>query len=85
MLTAGSTDGNKDSKDSCSDTLIKKININFASSEELISLPGIGEQIAKNIIDYRNQYGAFNVKEDLKNVKGIGEKKFEQIKDLISV
>ena len=85
MLTAGSTDGNKDSKDSGSDTLIKKININFASSEELISLPGIGEQIAKNIIDYRNQYGAFNVKEDLKNVKGIGEKKFEQIKDLISV
>jgi competence protein ComEA len=48
-------------------------------------LPGIGEQIAKNIIDYRNQYGAFSTKEELKNVKGIGEKKFEQIKELVSI
>jgi len=63
----------------------QKVNVNSASAEELMVLPGIGEQIAKNIIDYRNQYGAFSTKEDLKNVKGIGEKKFEQIKDLVSI
>jgi competence protein ComEA len=48
-------------------------------------MPGIGNVIAQNIIDYRNKYGLFKSKEELINVKGIGEKKFEKIKDLISV
>ncbi|MBU4450318.1 MAG: helix-hairpin-helix domain-containing protein [Actinomycetia bacterium] len=63
----------------------KVININFASLSELVQLPGIGNVIAQNIIDYRNKYGQFKSKEELKNVKGIGEKKFEIIKDSISV
>jgi len=63
----------------------KVININFASLSELAQLPGIGDVIAQDIIDYRNKYGQFKSKEELKNVKGIGEKKFEKIKDLISV
>ena len=63
----------------------KVININFASLSELVQLPGIGDVIAQDIIDYRNKYGQFKSKEELKNVKGIGEKKFEKIKDLISV
>jgi len=63
----------------------KDININFANLSELIQLPGIGNVIAQNIIDYRNKYGQFKSIEELKNVKGIGEKKFEKIKDLISV
>jgi competence protein ComEA len=61
------------------------ININFANLSELIQLPGIGNVIAQNIIDYRNKYGQFKSIEELKNVKGIGEKKFEGIKDLISI
>ena len=63
----------------------KVININFASLSELVQLPGIGDVIAQDIIDYRNKYGQFKSKEELINVKGIGEKKFEKIKDLISV
>jgi len=63
----------------------KIININFAGLSELVQLPGIGNVIAQNIIDYRNKYGQFKNKEELKNVKGIGEKKFEKIKDFISV
>jgi len=61
------------------------ININTASKEELIILPGIGEQTAQNIIDYRNKYGFFKTREEIKNVKGIGEKKYEKIKDMITV
>lgn len=61
------------------------ININRATCQELESLPGIGEVIAKNIVDYREKYGLFTKEEDLKNVKGIGEKKYETIKDMITI
>lgn len=62
-----------------------KININKASEEELKSLPGIGEATALNIIEYRKNNGKFKSIEDLKNVQGIGNSKFENIKDKISV
>ena len=61
------------------------ININYASVEELKQLPGIGDQIAKNIIDHRQKFGPFQNKEDLKNVNGIGDKKYAQIEELISI
>lgn len=63
----------------------KIININFATKEELELLPGIGPQLAQRIIDYRNSNGAFKKKEDLKNITGIGDKKFDALKDLISI
>ena len=63
----------------------KPVNINTSSSEELQLLPGIGEKTAAKIIDYRNKFGFFRYKEDIMNVSGIGEKKFAQIRDLISV
>ncbi len=86
LLESISSGGNSNGKGGQADVSQgQKVNVNSASAEELMVLPGIGEQIAKNIIDYRNQYGAFNTKEDLKNVKGIGEKKFEQIKELVSI
>lgn len=62
-----------------------KININTASISELDSLPGIGEAYAKRIIEYREANGPFRSIEEIKNVAGIGEKRFESIKDLIKV
>lgn len=66
-------------------TAVRLININQASNTELELLPGIGSKIAEDIVDYRNNNGFFKSKEDLKNIKGIGEKKYEKIKDLISI
>lgn len=60
-----------------------KININTASEAELTQLPGIGPVTAQKIIDYRESNGKFSNVEDIKNVSGIGDKKFEQIKDKI--
>lgn len=61
-----------------------KININTCTKEELLSLPGIGEVLAEKIIEYREKT-PFKKLEDLMNVSGIGEKKFESIKDMIVV
>jgi len=63
----------------------KKIDINAASLEELQRLPRVGPQIAQRIIDFRKQNGKFLRIEDLMKVKGIGEKIFLSLKDLITV
>ena len=62
-----------------------KININTATVEELVSLPGIGNKIANRIIEYREQNDNFKTIEEIMNVKGIGKKKFKKIKQLITV
>ena len=62
-----------------------RININNASRSELMDLPGIGDVLSGRIIDYRNQHGAFSSIDDIRRVSGIGDKKFEAIKDLITV
>ena len=62
-----------------------KININKASKEELDTLPGIGESTAEKIINYRKEHKSFKSIEELKEVKGIGDAKFEEIKDLVDI
>ena len=63
----------------------KQVNINKATVGELTKLHGIGEVLAKRIVDYRDTYGDFITKEDIKKVKGIGPKKFDKIKDLLLI
>ena len=60
------------------------VNINTASREQIMTLPGIGEVTADAIIEYREQ-NPFERIEDIMNVQGIGEAKFNSIRDLICV
>lgn len=62
-----------------------KISINKATYEELITLPGIGPKTAEKIIEYRNTYGPFWSLEDIKKVKGIGDKKYAKLKEYITI
>ncbi len=63
-----------------------KININTATKEELANnLDGIGDVIAQSIVEYREQNGNFKNIEEIKNVPGIGDKKFDNIKDYIEI
>lgn len=61
------------------------VNINTADEATLQTLPGVGEATAANIVQDREQNGPFATIEDLMRVSGIGEKKFEKVKDLICV
>ena len=69
-----------------SDNTVNKTNINTATEEELSeNLSGIGPTIAKRIIEYREYNGGFSSIEDIKNVSGIGDKMYENIKNSICV
>lgn len=63
----------------------QKININTASLDELQKLPRVGPQVAQRIIDFRKEHGNFKKIEEIMKVRGIGEKTFNQLKDLIVV
>lgn len=65
-------------------TETQKISLNSATLEQLDSLPGIGPSIAQRIIDYRNNI-PFVELEQIKEIKGIGDKLYEKIKDLITL
>ena len=62
-----------------------KVSLNSATKEELMTVSGIGESKAEEIIKYREENGSFNTIEDIKNVSGIGDSKFENIRELICV
>ena len=76
----GSSGGSSDS----GSTVIQTVNINTATLDELKSLPGIGEVTAQAIVDYRKNT-PFQSIEDVKNVTGIGDSKYNRIKDYICV
>ena len=65
--------------------LSAKISINHATLEELQTLPGIGEEKAKNIISYREENGPFEKIEDITKITGIGESIFAKIKENITL
>ena len=60
-----------------------KISINEASKQQLEQLPGVGEALAQRIVDYRQTQGHFQTLEDLRNVSGIGEKKYAALSGMI--
>jgi competence protein ComEA len=61
------------------------LNLNRATEQELDALPGIGPQLAERIMEYRRSIGAFHSSEELRAVKGIGKKKYERIRSLVTV
>ena len=62
-----------------------RININTASANELETLPGIGKSLAERIIDHREKYGPFRRPEHLIIVRGISDKRFRALRDLVTV
>lgn len=70
-------EGNQQSQD--------KININSATQTQLELIPGVGPSTALKIIEYRNTNGKFESIEDIKSVKGIGDTKFENMKEYICI
>ena len=67
------------------DTYLQPISINTATADELVLLPGVGEVTANNIIAYREEHGPFSTIEDIMNVPGIGEGKYEGFREMITV
>ncbi len=76
---------NSDSTQSKTSNTTSSVSLNNATKEELMSLTGIGEAKALDIINYRNSNGGFKSIEEVKNVKGIGDAVFAKIKDRLTL
>lgn len=79
------TEGNGNNMENSNSKEGEKVNINEAMQTELEELPGIGPSLASRIIEYREQNGDFKKIEELQNVKGIGDAKYNDIKDKVTV
>lgn len=91
-ITRSSGDGNEEEKSSIKDEgqkssskINSKVNINTATQTELETLPGIGPSLALKIINYRKENGKFSNIEEIKNVSGIGDSKYEKLKNYILI
>ena len=62
-----------------------KIDINRASADELQVLPGVGRVLAQRMVEWRKAHGRYRTIEDLQGVKGIGKKRMEQLRTLVTV
>jgi len=60
-----------------------KVNINTATEAQIALLPGIGPKLAAEVVNYRTNNGGFKTVEDIKKVSGVGDKKFEKIKNFV--
>ena len=60
-----------------------KVNINTATEAQIALLPGLGPKLATEVVNYRTNNGGFKTIEDIKKVSGVGDKKFEKIKDYV--
>ncbi len=86
VTTSSGTSTNDEKVEGTSEsTKNSKVNINTATQAQLETLPGIGPSTATKILTYRKEKGKFTKVEDIKEVSGIGEAKFEKIKDAITV
>lgn len=84
-ITSGKADSEQSENGAKSTGTNLKININTAKQEELTQITGVGESTAKKIIEYRTQNGKFKSIEDIKNIPGIGDSKFNAMKEEITV
>jgi len=64
---------------------VSKVNLNRASADELQVLPGIGPVLAQRMVDWRKAHGRYRTVDDLQEVKGIGKKRLEQLRPLVTV
>lgn len=86
MLTAPTSAPSEEAPDNTDSTRpTYPVNINTAGLAEFMTLPDIGMVIAQRIIDYREAHGPFQAVEELMNVEGIGEKRMEQLIDLVTI
>jgi len=85
ITTSSGVSTNQEQSQNQQTTQNTKVNINTASQEQLETLPGVGPATATKILTYRKENGKFKKIEDIKQVTGIGEAKFEKMKEYITV
>lgn len=64
---------------------VAKVNLNRASVEELQALPGVGPVLAQRMVEWRKTHGRYRTVDDLRAVKGVGKKRLEQLRPLVTV